>query len=468
VKGETPMAELIEVDPRELRAHEHNLRTRRKDDLAELVAQHPPQRGARATAGDVRPRAGDDSRVHHRGRAPPRRAAVEAELATVPCVVMAAMSHGPLEADTIHAMLGENVARANLTPAEEAAGWLQLSLLGAKVGDIVAATGRKGADVEMGLKLAEAPKATAIAAEYALTLEQAAGLAEFEQDREALKTLTKAATERPDDFPRQLRVARNTRIEREAREALAGPLREKGVTILEGRSGEALTALHNGDGKPLTVAGHKKCPGHAAWVGTLYYGESIKAHYVCTDWRANGHHLSRSEGGKAAESEAEKEAKRAAKARQKLWAAERKRRLEWITERKDRRFTTDEQQAIWRLLLIRATAYSASLGPSSKVERRLVADLMRVSLSEYGYDDKLMRAAIDADAEVVRVKLAFTLMATTAEAMLERYQPLGQSGPHAEPLREWFALLGSLGYASSDVELAALADGAPAEKVSSS
>lgn len=40
----------------------------------------------------------------------------------------------------------------------------------------------------------------------------------------------------------------------------------------------------------VTVAQHKKCPGHAAYIIVREWAGTVETVYVCTDWEANGHH----------------------------------------------------------------------------------------------------------------------------------------------------------------------------------
>ncbi len=166
-------------------------------------------------------------------------------------------------------------------------------------------TATRKADVETALVVAASPMASKAADRFDfLTLDQAATIAEFQTDTEAVKGLTVAAKEGQfehvaqrlrDDRDRQARVD-------EAQEAL----KADGTTVIEAwdpygthKKAAALTELRAQDGEsrePVTPEQHRPCPGHAAHVKPSWQWDDngrrvsvAHAAYVCTDWKGHGH-----------------------------------------------------------------------------------------------------------------------------------------------------------------------------------
>lgn len=232
-------------------------------------------------------------------------AAIEAKTPTIPAYA----AHRREDADRIIDQMSANYHRTDMTAADRAKGFEQLAGFGLSPAQIAKKTGYKRPEIDAGLKVAESELATKAAARWDfLTLEQAAGLAEFEQDKDALKALTVAAEEGT-GFEHELQRQRDRRTERAAIAALAEQLRAEGVTVIEppawdDKTVQRLTRLADGKGKQLTAEAHRDCPGHAAYVeygwqwgassGNSDDGDERGAYvtsatYVCTAAKANGH-----------------------------------------------------------------------------------------------------------------------------------------------------------------------------------
>ncbi|WP_158607493.1 ParB/RepB/Spo0J family partition protein [Flexivirga caeni] len=232
-------------------------------------------------------------------------AAIEAKTPTIPAYA----THRREDADRIIDQMSANYHRTDMTAADRAKGFEQLAGFGLSAAQIAKKTGYKRPEIDAGLKVAESELATKAAARWDfLTLEQAAGLAEFEQDKEALKALTVAA-EAGTGFEHELQRQRDKRTERQAIAALAEQLTAEGVTVIEppawdDKTIQRLTRLADGQGKQLTPETHRECPGHAAYVEYGWqWGASAgdtadddergayvtSATYVCTAAKANGH-----------------------------------------------------------------------------------------------------------------------------------------------------------------------------------
>jgi ParB family chromosome partitioning protein len=103
-----------------------------------------------------------------------------------------------------------------------------------------------------------------------LTLDQAATLAEFENDEEALTALYHAAKDSPSQFAHVAARLRATRAEREAKAAFTAGLEAQGFAIYGDRSYVpwtlALENLRDGDGNQITPEAHAACPGRAVTI----------------------------------------------------------------------------------------------------------------------------------------------------------------------------------------------------------
>ncbi|AOY71310.1 hypothetical protein Pure05_27560 [Paenarthrobacter ureafaciens] len=104
--------------------------------------------------------------------------------------------NSPEEAERILTQVVENIQRAELTDADEADAYHQLSLLGVSAAAIAKKTGRKKAVVEDALK-AKSSEAGTAALGRGLTIEEALILAEFEGDEEATLELESVIADEP-------------------------------------------------------------------------------------------------------------------------------------------------------------------------------------------------------------------------------------------------------------------------------
>jgi ParB family chromosome partitioning protein len=103
-----------------------------------------------------------------------------------------------------------------------------------------------------------------------LDLFQAATLAEFEGDEQALTALVQAAKDSPGQFDHVAARLRATRAEREAKAAFTAGLEAQGIAIYGDRSYVpwtlALENLRDGDGNQITAEAHATCPGRAVTI----------------------------------------------------------------------------------------------------------------------------------------------------------------------------------------------------------
>jgi len=288
VEQETPRsAVLTQLDPSVLVAHPNNPR-KKLVGIKELAASIK-------LVGVVQPLVVTQDDQGYRIIAGHRRAAaaIEAGVATVPCVLDASWSESELAPLT--AFIAENVNREGLSTSEEAEAYRQLQLLGMPAADIAKAAGRKKHDVEQAISVAENAVAFALTARHDLTFEQAAGIAEFSEDKEAVKELTVLAVRSPGSFDHKLSRLRQDREREVQHQELLADYTARGVKVIERPDRDdkvivRVSDLFDHKGKALDPKAHEECLGYAAAIETDWSGELHVTDY-CTRWKENGHHL---------------------------------------------------------------------------------------------------------------------------------------------------------------------------------
>ncbi len=154
----------------------------------------------------------------------------EAAVATIPVYVIDA---DDATAHRIVQQLVENDHRQALTDADRTVAFKQLSLAGLSPATIARRTGTKAATVKTTLQVANTPAAADAKTEHQLTLDQAAGLVEFDDDEEPRASLIAAACQTPEQFDHALQRARDERARREALQAAIADHESRGYVILD-------------------------------------------------------------------------------------------------------------------------------------------------------------------------------------------------------------------------------------------
>jgi ParB family chromosome partitioning protein len=214
-----------------------------------------------------------------------------AEQGAVPCLVRPDLAAADATAEVITALV-ENTQRLALTTTDLARGYEQLAIAGLSATRIAKAVGHKPGHVRQALAVAGCELATAAADRYDLTLEQAAVLAEFSDDREAVKCLVAVAKQDPRRWDHTVSRLLEDRKAVAAHAAAVRRLTDAGVAAVEhpDRSGgpaRPIANLVDADGNVLDAAAHAACPGHAAAVARWDPGDVT---YYCVDPAAHGHH----------------------------------------------------------------------------------------------------------------------------------------------------------------------------------
>lgn len=200
-------------------------------------------------------------------------AAIDADRTTVPVVVAAdEASDDAAEIDRLVTQWAENEHRAGLTTAERVGVIAQLAAFGVSPTQIAKRTRAKRGEVSAALAVAGSQLAQAATVRYDfLDLAQAATVAEFEDDPEAVKALVVAA--RGGQFEHTAQRLRDARAEAAERHRVADRLQAAGVTVIDrpgsGERATDLQRLTDANGTQLTEETHRGCPGHAAYATTL-------------------------------------------------------------------------------------------------------------------------------------------------------------------------------------------------------
>lgn len=280
-------------------------------------------------------------------------AAVEVALSAVRVVV----EPRPVEEDRLTDQLVENDHRASLATTDRVAAYEQLAAIGLTAEQIAGRTARPRSDVDAALAVAASTAARAAAAVHPLTIEQAAVVAEFDDDEAAVATLVEAAA--GPRFQHAAQLLRDNRTEQATVAAALALLSEAGVPLVDRPNWNAVAKRLDQIAGDVTPEEHASCPGHAAYVEADWYGPDpddepeddaqpeesgvrCDAVYVCTDPGANGHTVlkryaspapaARSSGSPVDDREAE--AKRAERREvienNKAWASASTVRTEWL------------------------------------------------------------------------------------------------------------------------------------------
>lgn len=452
-----PRLELIDVDPHRLITNPANVRSK-MHDLDELAASIG--KVGVLVPLVVRPDTVDGTFVivaGHRRAA----AAVKASVDTVPAIVQ--HDAGDESAD-LTAMLIENLHRENLSATDEAHGFEQLAAFGVTVDEIAQLTGRKTERVQSGLAIAKSRNADKIAKKANLTLEQLAGIVEFEDDQQAVQELVNTAENDPGYFDHELADLRQQREDARKRQESIDKLTTEGVKVLGKRPGYnashppvRLDCLVTDAGKNITPSSHKKCPGHAAFVDQKW--GSGTPEYACTDPTKHGHKSRYDNGRSTSTSSSPAKAKPTAAEREK--AAEEKRQRE--EQHKALEVATGVRRKFVKTLLARKSppkgtlAFAVPLLVSDKVyfddwDPDVVVELTGVRNPQHPFD-ALAQGATDGRLQVVMVaKIACSIETTIGPELLDP-KPYTSTGGVAAYLE----YLQACGYTLADVEQKVLA-----------
>jgi len=225
----------------------------------------------------------DDGTVHVLMGQRRTRAAVEAERPVIPVMII----ESPEEAERIVTQVVENIQRVELTEADEAEAYHQLSLIGVSAAAIAKKTGRTRTSVEGALK-AKSSDAGAAALGKGWSIEEALIMAEFEGNEEATQELESVIMDEPDQLLHVAQLLRDKRASAAALAVLKEELEAQGKTVVEdaGYYADAenlyFTSAKRADGEPVTEE-----DANAVLISTDYAGRHT-THAVINGWKDLG------------------------------------------------------------------------------------------------------------------------------------------------------------------------------------
>jgi ParB family chromosome partitioning protein len=235
-----------------------------------------------------------------------QQAAIAAGVELAPCVRIDLAG-----ADVVLAALGENLQREDLSELEVANGYQQAFDLGASPTRIARLTGAKADDVKKALAVTASTAAVEAMTTAAVTLDQAAAIAGFEDDPDAQAELLGSIGDHW-GFKHTLSRLTSARERKAKADATTEALRAAGFVVIDDprftddpkpypNAAELyeLSASEK-DYEAIDPEAHTDCPGHAAVINRH---DPEKADYWCLDPAVHGHHnrfaSASSPGGKA-------------------------------------------------------------------------------------------------------------------------------------------------------------------------
>lgn len=378
-------------------------------------------------------------------------AAVQAGLPSVPVRVLPG-DHD--EARRIVEQIVENDHRAAMRDAHRTAAVKQLALdFGLSAATIAKRTSTTKKDVETTLTVASSKISERVQAKYDLTLDQAAVIAEFDADREAVKALTATAVKEPRKFDHLAQQLRDQRERDEQIAAARGALVEAGVREVEpvpydDKKSRSLTRLRmNPQTEPGTVIDadeHAACPGHAAYVVAGWDGVTVG--YVCTDWKQHGHvdryGDNRPTTGGGPMTDEQRQERREVIENNKAWRSATTVRLQWLTQFAQRQTAPrDAATYLAETLLLDAYKIERANADGHSVARTLLGLPPTSGHGDTAIADLIERAS-GRRAHVIALVLA--LAATEAQMTTQTWRSTSQ--------RRYFRALATWGYSLSDIE----------------
>lgn len=362
--------------------------------------------------------------------------------AAIPAVIVDGLD---TDLEALEAALAENLAREPLSEADEARGYEQLAAFGLDVAAISDVLSSTPARVKAGLAVAASKEALKRAERNQLTLEQAAVVAEFDGVKGATTKLMETIRWRPQDLAHTAAQLRQDVRDDKKMADLTAKFTAQGVPILKtfpstwappSLTGTArLDKLAGKDGKNLTGANHRKCPGHAVALTRSWDG--VEQVYVCTDPKGNGH---RARKGETPRRDAAKPAED---------------RAEVIAGNKQWRAAEGVRREFAAGLLARKTVPAGTLGLLAWVMVDSYVNTHGGFMSEMfakvpdpglAFDD--WATPTDREAPMLMLRC----VASAFESTMTDVGTWRKKGLAAEPAARWLRFLESAGYTLADVE----------------
>jgi ParB family chromosome partitioning protein len=349
----------------------------------------------------------------------------------------------------------ENAHRAGLDAKDEVFVVEQLTAFGLSASQIQRRTRMKRHAVDAAMSVSGSDLAKAAAHRYDfLSLEQAAVVAEFDDDDEAVKALVAAA--KAGGFDHIAQRLRDDRKEQQARAVVTAELDATGIRIVERPRWSDPTKLLDTlrhDGEVIDVRTHATCPGHAVFVDEQWMTDEdseFVAVYVCTDPATNGHAERTAQAKRDTKPQAEETARaerRRVLANNKAWRSAETVRREWLRQFLKRKTTPKGAVAFISTELLRCPwELSKALDRGNTVALYLMGLNENLNGRRVSGDDIVALLGTATDARATVVALAVVLAALEAETGVHTWRnPTEGARRYLQALAEW-------GYSLSDIE----------------
>ncbi|MDO4070330.1 ParB N-terminal domain-containing protein [Clavibacter michiganensis] len=319
----------------------------------------------------------------------------EAGVATIPVYVIDA---DETTTDRIVQQMIENDQRQALTTADRTAAFQQLAFEGMTITSIARRTGTKAAEVKRSIKVAENPAAAAAIAEHDLTLDQAAVLTEFDDERTRTE-LIQVATLMPSQFEHATQRARDAQAQQRARQAVEADLTARGFQLVDHDDPEhaayvLLYRIRTTEGDRVEPEQIEALDGRGAAVDMIWNGEPRVSYYL-RDPEAHGFQAPAvveqpvTGGPMTDEQKAER---RTLIANNKAWASAEVVRREWLAALVNRK---QLPKGAAQVITSGLTIHRQSVGTAVRDGSALAHTFLRVERASYGEPDRLA-ALVDA------------------------------------------------------------------------
>ncbi|MEU6130975.1 ParB/RepB/Spo0J family partition protein [Saccharopolyspora sp. NPDC047091] len=464
--AEASEAQLLRVDPNELII---GVNVRANAVLGSGFVADIKRRGVREPVTVVR--RGDGALVVCKGQ---RRvlAAIKAEQPTVPALLLdeAEDTDAKSRIARVIDQLGENEHREQITDRDELAATQELLDLGLTARQIARERSIPRKRVEGTVVVARSDAARHAVLDTGMDLLQAAALAEFDGDEEAMAELRTTAAEQPHQLDHVAQRWRDQRAEDAALAARSAELAEQGVTVIERpylypnglrRLSMLRPTPESEPGNEIDPDQHRHCPGHAVFLDYSRATGQVHDVGVCSDFPAHGHAERFAPAGQAtsapsngaALTERERAAKTAYRrtviAHGKSWDSATTLRRDWLRTFAARR-TAPKDAPVWTAQVWASGAHCLRKALESGHE--LAGELLGLP----GGPAEIARAA--ANATPGRATVILTVLALAAiEVSTDRRRTWERPD---ELQRGYFAQIQQWGYEPADVE-ALVTDEAP-------
>ncbi|WP_316290369.1 ParB/RepB/Spo0J family partition protein [Clavibacter michiganensis] len=437
----SPVGVIEYLDPNTL-IIEENVRP-----IADLNREFVQSIRANGVLTPVRARRDDEGRVLVRAGQRRTLAAREVGLATIPVHII---EGDEATAERIVQQLVENDQRLALTDADRTVAFKQLEFAGLTASAISKRTGTKTATVKTTLQVANTPAAADAMTTHQLTLDQAAGLVEFDDDEETRATLIAAASTTPEQFDHALQRARDERARREALQAAITDHESRGYVILdpENPEHEAYDSVHDletAEGRyvHLTAKEVDRLDGRGVRV-TDYWG-NVRTIYYLRDPEAVGYRrqLRTQATTSGPRTEEQKAERRQVVANNKAWDSAEVVRRKFLAALVTRKALPKDAA---RVIAAGLTTHRHAVGRAVQEGSALAHELLGVKGESGYYSDALGQYAAATPTKAQHVALAVVLGGIEASTGRQSWRsPDDTTAAYLRQLAAW-------GYALSEVE----------------